>query len=849
MKQRLLRASLALALVVGFLGLAAADRSAPATAAPAPQLTRYPYLTDVVQTYATVNWATDRSQTKATLKYGLAGSESCSAHSVTATKTAFVVGSTNEYQWKAKLTGLAPNALYCYRVFLGTVDLLGSDQSPQFWTQIPSGDPTPFSFAVFGDWGDTDANGNNPYQSALMSQLASSGVRFAVATGDTAYDSGTQKNYGDLQQTGYRVSSIFGPDYWPKVGGNVPLYTALGNHGVNNTFFSIWPQDRAVAASNGAYAMETYCCENGANSQKHGSAWYAFDYGNARFYILTTAWGENNVGTSDEYGMDYAYRWQHTSPEYQWLKNDLRTHQSQLKFAIFHYPIYADNATEGSDPYLEGPDSLEGLLADNGVDIAFSGHSHMYERNLAPSDGLVTYVNGGGGAKPQPISKCKPYDAYGIGWSSSKNIGSACGAAVKPTQVDQVYHFMKVTVSGTQVTVTPINSLGQTFDVMTYDFSADAIPPSAPSNLQASAPTAGEVDLTWNDAVDANGIAGYDIYRDGGSTPIASVAGTLTAYADSSVDPETHYDYMVKARDPSGNVSDPSNTASVTTPSTDTGPPTAPSGLNASSPTSGEVDLRWTGSTDDEGVTAYDVYRDGNAVATLGGSTTSYTDLLVMPGVSYTYSVRARDAAGHTSDPSGDAGVTPSTTGVLFTDTFESGTLGGWTSVNGLTTANGIAAPSGGAWVARATGTGAGATSAYRGWSPGVSEVFARFRFKVLSRSGSLELMRFRNPTNGSKLTVLVDGATGKLSTRNTAGVTTKSSAVIANGDWHLLEVHAKNGAPSTTEVWLDGVRLTELDATGDVGSTNFGQFLLGSTATGTYDVVFDDVIVSKNDI
>ena len=43
-------------------------------------------------------------------------------------------------------------------------------------------------------------------------------------------------------------------------------------------------------------------------------------------------------------------------------------------------------------------------------------------------------------------------------------------------------------------------------------------------------------------------------------------------------------------------------------------------------------------------------------------------------------------------------------------------------------------------------------------------------------------------------------------------------------------------------------MHLTELDATGDLGSTNFGQFLLGQTATsGTYDVVFDDVIVSKN--
>ena len=34
-----------------------------------------------------------------------------------------------------------------------------------------------------------------------MSQIAASGVRFAVGTGDTAYPSGTQTNYGDLAET------------------------------------------------------------------------------------------------------------------------------------------------------------------------------------------------------------------------------------------------------------------------------------------------------------------------------------------------------------------------------------------------------------------------------------------------------------------------------------------------------------------------------------------------------------------------------------------------------------------------------------------------------------------------
>src|SRR5512138_669816 len=69
-----------------------------------PALRRYPYLTDVVGPYATLNWATDRSETSASIRYGKVGSESCTAHSVVATRTAITVNSVLEYQWKAQLS-------------------------------------------------------------------------------------------------------------------------------------------------------------------------------------------------------------------------------------------------------------------------------------------------------------------------------------------------------------------------------------------------------------------------------------------------------------------------------------------------------------------------------------------------------------------------------------------------------------------------------------------------------------------------------------------------------------------------------------------------------------------------
>ena len=101
---------IALVLALTSVGVIAQGAAAPVANAAAPQLTRYPYLTDVVQTFATVNWGTDRSQTKGTVKFGRVGQESCTAHTVSASKTSITVNGIAEYQWKAKLSNLVPNA-------------------------------------------------------------------------------------------------------------------------------------------------------------------------------------------------------------------------------------------------------------------------------------------------------------------------------------------------------------------------------------------------------------------------------------------------------------------------------------------------------------------------------------------------------------------------------------------------------------------------------------------------------------------------------------------------------------------------------------------------------------------
>ncbi|HVG60370.1 MAG TPA: lamin tail domain-containing protein [Hyalangium sp.] len=95
----------------------------------------------------------------------------------------------------------------------------------------------------------------------------------------------------------------------------------------------------------------------------------------------------------------------------------------------------------------------------------------------------------------------------------------------------------------------------------------------------------------------------------------------------------------------------------------DTEPPTAPSGLVASAASSSEIDLSWSASTDNVGVTGYNVYRSLNgSTFSLAGtsSTTGFADLGLSGSTPYWYQVTAVDGAGNESGASNTASATTS---------------------------------------------------------------------------------------------------------------------------------------------------------------------------------------------
>jgi glucose/arabinose dehydrogenase len=77
---------------------------------------------------------------------------------------------------------------------------------------------------------------------------------------------------------------------------------------------------------------------------------------------------------------------------------------------------------------------------------------------------------------------------------------------------------------------------------------ADTTAPSVPQGVVATALSATEISIAWQPSTDTGtGVAGYRVFRDQGSTAVATV--TSTAYTDTGLTAATQYAYTVRAFD------------------------------------------------------------------------------------------------------------------------------------------------------------------------------------------------------------------------------------------------------------------------------------------------------------
>ncbi|WP_438425579.1 fibronectin type III domain-containing protein [Aquimarina macrocephali] len=253
---------------------------------------------------------------------------------------------------------------------------------------------------------------------------------------------------------------------------------------------------------------------------------------------------------------------------------------------------------------------------------------------------------------------------------------------------DNVEKIDAVLAAGTYtVTVTHKGTLtngSQAFSLIANGVvvSTDTQAPSVPANLTASNTTTNSTDLSWTASTDNVGVTEYEIFQ--GAASIGT--SVTTSFSVNGLTANTGYSFTVKAKDAAGNASGSSNVVNVTTltPIPDTQAPSTPSGLTSANITQTTVDLSWTASTDNVGVTEYEIFQGGSSIGT--STTTSFNVTGLTASTAYSFTVKAKDAAGNVSGNSNVANITTTVCAGInsfpYSESFESD-FGVWTNATG----------------------------------------------------------------------------------------------------------------------------------------------------------------------
>jgi chitodextrinase len=181
---------------------------------------------------------------------------------------------------------------------------------------------------------------------------------------------------------------------------------------------------------------------------------------------------------------------------------------------------------------------------------------------------------------------------------------------------------------------------------------ACTLAPSPPGTPLSTASTQTSISLSWTASSPAANcsLASYKISQDGSYIH----SGSGLSFTVNNLLPGKSYSFTVTAVDNANHQSPPSSAASLST-KPDTTNPTTPTGLTSAVVTSNQVVLNWIPSTDNVGVTGYDVYNGSTKLTPTVTSGTSFTDTGLTPSTTYNYTVVAYDATGNRSSASSPA--------------------------------------------------------------------------------------------------------------------------------------------------------------------------------------------------
>jgi hypothetical protein len=241
-------------------------------------------------------------------------------------------------------------------------------------------------FAVLGDTG-TGGSDQRAVASMLASHRAKVPFEFALLLGDNLYGSERPRDF----------ARKFEEPYKPLLNAGVKFYAALGNH------------DDPTQVNYKQFNM-------------NGERYYTFKPGltsNVRFFAL------------DSNYMDPKHL--------EWFEKELSASGSDWKIVFFHHPLYA-SGMHGSDEILKA--KLEPLFMKHGVNVAFTGHEHFYER-IKPQKGVQYFV---------------------IGNSAKLRRGDINPTGLTAVGYDEGYAFMLIEIVGDEMFYQVITERGQTVD-------------------------------------------------------------------------------------------------------------------------------------------------------------------------------------------------------------------------------------------------------------------------------------------------------------------------------------------------------------------------------------------------
>ena len=322
-------------------------------AEPSFQVLVEPYLQFATQTSMTVMWHTSL-QASSVVRYG--PTDACNQT---------IEGNASAIH-EVVLEGLEPETQYFYRVESRTPAGTSYLSEPAtFKTAVKK--ETPYAFAVISD------TQGNPKVSKQIAELAW-GQRPSFLL-----------HPGDLVSTGKNREhwlKHFFPGMRPLIN-HVPFYPVLGNHEQNAKHYYDY-----VSLPDPEY-------------------YYAFDFGNARFFMVDTN-QKVNPG----------------SVQFKWLEKELAASTAKWKFVCHHHPPYSSDENDYGNLWKSNQGrhgdlrarELVPLYEKYGVDLVWNGHIHSYERTwrilggkAVESGGPFYMITGGGGGGLETPAPTRPF--------------------------------------------------------------------------------------------------------------------------------------------------------------------------------------------------------------------------------------------------------------------------------------------------------------------------------------------------------------------------------------------------------------------------------------------------------